>query len=80
MIGNECPVCGGEMVEGKVTFTVDDGKSLVVIRQTPATVCFQCGEEWISDEVAEGLEAIVDEAREKHRMIEVVAYEIEEAA
>ncbi len=77
---NICPICGGNKVAGRVTFTVDDGASLVVIRQTPAMVCAQCGEEWISDDVAASLEKVVTDAREKHRMIEVVNFGMENAA
>jgi YgiT-type zinc finger domain-containing protein len=80
MKNNLCPVCGGVKAAGSVTFTVDDGTSLVVVRQTPAMVCSQCGEEWISDSVATNLENIVHDAKSKHRTIEVVNFEMEDAA
>ena len=64
MIANKCPVCKGEIKLSTVTFTVDDGQSLVVIRNTPATVCSLCGEEWISDDMAGTLEMMVSEARQ----------------
>ena len=76
----KCPVCRGKKVSSTVTFTVDDGKSLIVIRNTPATVCSLCGEEWISDKVAESLEAMVFEAKDKHRMVEVVDFDLEDVA
>ena len=75
-----CPLCNGKKVEDRVTFTVDDGDGLVVVRNTPATVCSLCGEEWISDSVAESLEAIVSEARVKHRTLEVVDFSLEDVA
>ena len=77
---NNCPVCNGKKVETFVTFTVDDGKSLVVVRNTPATVCSLCGEEWISDHVAESLEAMVSEAKAKHRTLEVIDFSLEDVA
>lgn len=80
MTTHNCPVCNGKKVASTVTFTVDDGKSLVVIRNTPATICSQCGEEWISDSVAESLEAMVFEAKAKHRMLEVVDFSLEDVA
>ena len=76
----KCPICNGTKESGKVTFTVDLGTNLIVIRDTPATVCSLCGEEWISDEVAENIEAVVNEAKMKNRMIEVVNYSLEGVA
>jgi len=75
-----CPVCHGKKVESTITFTVDDGKSLVIVRNTPAIVCSLCGEEWISDSVAESLEEIVLEAKAKCRTLEVIDFSLEEVA
>jgi len=75
-----CPLCSGEKELSTVTFTVDLGTTLVIVRNTPATVCSVCGEEWISDEVAENLETIVEEAKKKKRMIEVVDFSLENVA
>jgi len=76
----KCPICNGKKEQGKVTFTVDLGTNLIVIRDTPATVCSLCGEEWISDEVAENIEVLVEEAKAKNRIIEVVNYSLESVA
>ena len=75
----KCPICNGLKEQGKVTFTVDLGTNLIVIRETPATVCSVCGEEWISDEVAENIETVVNEAKIKNRMIEVVNFSLEKS-
>jgi YgiT-type zinc finger domain-containing protein len=79
-IETKCPICNGAKEQGKVTFTVDLGTNLIVIRDTPATVCSLCGEEWISDKVAENIEAVVKEAKMKNRMIEVVNFSLENVA
>jgi len=76
----KCSICNGQKEKGKVTFTVDLGTNLIVIRNTPATVCSLCGEEWISDEVAENIEAVVSEAKMKNRMVEVVNFSLESVA
>jgi len=75
-----CPLCNGKKELSTVTFTVDLGTSLIVIRNTPATVCSLCGEEWIADDVAENLEAVVAEATERKRVIEVVDFSLEDVA
>ncbi len=75
-----CPLCNGKKELSTITFTVDLGITLIVIRNTPATVCSLCGEEWIADDVAKNLEAVVAEAKEKKRMIEVVDFSLENVA
>jgi YgiT-type zinc finger domain-containing protein len=59
------------MKAGKTTFTVDIGSGVVVVREVPATVCSQCGADWIEDDIAERLEKIVEDARKKHHLVEV---------
>ena len=66
-----CPLCGGKKEAGKTTFTVDLGFGVVVVREVPATVCSQCGADWIEDAISEKLEKIVDDARQKHNLVEV---------
>lgn len=70
---DSCPLCGGGKKPGTTTFTTDLGFGVVVIRNVPATVCSQCGADWISDEVAGRIEALVDEARKKHLQVEVLS-------
>ena len=42
--GDMCPLCGGRKAPGTTTFTSDIGSGVVVIRDVPATVCSQCGQ------------------------------------
>ena len=69
-----CPLCGGDKIDGFTTFTVDLGFGVVVVRKVPARICSQCGERWIGNQAAHGLEKIVNEARAKHSEVEIVQY------
>ncbi len=69
-----CPICGGSQETGETTFSVELGFGVVVVRQVPAFICQVCGEELIADSVAEALEHIVDQARQRQRTVEVVQY------
>ena len=69
-----CRFCKGSIVYGVSTFTVDLGFGVVVVRDVPATVCSQCGEEWLSDNTAAKLENIVETARQKHVTVEVARW------
>jgi len=52
---------------------VDLGFGIVVVRNVPATVCSQCGEEWIGTDIARQLERLVNEARQNRHEVEVVS-------
>jgi YgiT-type zinc finger domain-containing protein len=71
--GDLCPLCGGERKPGTTTFTVDLGFGVVVVRNVPATVCSLCGADWIPDDVAGRIEALVDEVRKKRLQVEVMS-------
>ena len=73
-ITSTCPLCGGSKTDGTTTFTADLGSGVVVVRRVRATVCSQCGEEWIDDAAARRLEQVVNEARLQHREVEVTAF------
>lgn len=63
---DRCPLCGGAKKPGTTTFTADLGFGVVLIRNVPATVCSQCGTDWIADDVAVRIEEVVDDAQKKH--------------
>ncbi len=68
-----CALCGGLKKEATTTITVDIDTGVVVVRNVSATVCSQCGEEWIDNKTAKLLERITEDARKKHCQFEVVA-------
>jgi len=61
-LSSVCPLCGGPKTPGTTTFTADLGTGVVAVRHVRATVCAQCGEEWIDNETARKLESIVADA------------------
>jgi len=71
---SRCPLCGGTKKPGTTTFTADLSFGVVVIREVPATVCSQCGADWIADDTAERIEAIIDDAKKKRLQFEVTAF------
>jgi YgiT-type zinc finger domain-containing protein len=70
---DRCPLCSGIKKLGTTTFTADLSFGVVVVRNVPATVCSQCGADWIADDVAARIEALVDDARKKRLQVEVMS-------
>ncbi len=69
----KCAICGGKTKKGETTVSVDNGAGVVVVRNVPACVCVQCGEDWLTDKSAEKIENIIKRARKGKSQIEVVA-------
>ncbi len=72
-IPSKCPICGGKVEKGTTTFTADLKTGVVVVRNVPAFVCTQCGEDWIDNPVSIQLEAITDRARKQKTQLEMVS-------
>lgn len=70
----KCPLCKGEKKDKKILYTVDLSPGLVIIKDVPAKVCAQCGEEWVPAEIAKQLENIVNTARNNHLQLELVSF------
>lgn len=69
-----CPLCGGHKPPGKTTFSADIGEGVVEVRNVKATICSQCGEEWIDNPTAQELETVVADARQKRLQVEVTTF------
>ncbi len=68
-----CPLCKGNMISGTTTYSVDLGFGVVMVRDVPALVCDQCGNDWIDSDVAGELQKITDEAKREKTQIKVVS-------
>jgi YgiT-type zinc finger domain-containing protein len=55
-------------------FSADLGSGVVVVRGVRATICSQCGEEWIDNATSHELERIVNDARSRGLQVEVTAF------
>ena len=70
-----CSICGGGKIDSTTSFTVDYNTGVVVIRDVPAKVCLQCGEEWIADNIASKLEEIVSISKKQNQEILIAKFD-----
>lgn len=70
-----CPLCRGKLERGTITFPVMLDGVLLIIKNVPADVCNQCGEEFIPNTVAKIIEKTVEGARSSKAEIEIISYE-----
>lgn len=71
----ECVICkNGTMQDGLVTVTLQRGKSVIVIKNVPASVCENCGEYKLSESVASRVMQIAEESVSKHVEVEILQF------
>lgn len=71
----QCVLCRqGETKPGHVTVTLERDGSVVIFKDVPAEVCENCGEYYLSDEVADRLMARAEEALRQGAEVEIVRY------
>ena len=70
-----CFICRGELIEKKVNYLVDLENSIIIIKEVPAKVCKQCGEQFFDDETSENIEKIVNQLKSIAKEVTIVKYE-----
>ncbi|MGI8707332.1 MAG: type II toxin-antitoxin system MqsA family antitoxin [Actinomycetota bacterium] len=70
-----CVICKqGEALPGTATITLSRGDTTIVVKGVSARVCENCGEEYVDQEVTEGLLHFAEEAVERGVEIDVRQY------
>jgi len=71
----KCALCKiGETRPGKVTVTLERGKTVVVVRDVPAAVCGNCGEYYLDDDVARRVYERAEGAVQRNAEVEILRY------
>jgi len=71
----KCTICKhGETRPGRATVTLERGGATIVVKDVPADVCGNCGEEYVSEEIAARLLRSADEAVQAGVKVDVREY------
>ena len=71
----KCSLCKtGSMVPGTATLTLERDETTLVIKDVPALVCDQCGDESFEAEAADRALEMLDEAVRRSVVIEMVHF------
>jgi YgiT-type zinc finger domain-containing protein len=71
----KCVICKtGETKPGSATVTLQRGETTVLIKETPADVCQNCGEYYLNETVAGKVYAQAEEAVQRHAEVEILHY------
>jgi YgiT-type zinc finger domain-containing protein len=70
-----CVICKHEETRpGKVTVTLERDGMTLIAKGVPASVCPNCGEQYVDEEIAEGLLQIAEEAARAGVRVEIREY------
>lgn len=67
-----CVICKhGEIQPGMTTVTLERDTLTLVVKGVPARVCSECGEEYVDDQVATHLLALVEQAAQAGVQVDI---------
>lgn len=69
-----CFMCKGHLEDGFVNHIVDTNGKIIILKNVPAKVCTQCGEYYLSNEVALSVERIIETTEDTPLEIVVINY------
>ena len=70
-----CSLCkNGEMKPGSTTLTLERNGAVVVIRETPALICDQCGDTLFAEDVTGVALQLAEEAVRRGVQVEVISF------
>lgn len=71
----KCVICKqGQPREGRATVTLHRGEATIILKGVPADVCDNCGEYYLSDEVAQHVLERAEKAIENGSEVEILRY------
>jgi YgiT-type zinc finger domain-containing protein len=71
----KCAICGADALKsGLAVLTLVRGRTVVVFRDVPATICANCGEEYFDEATTSRLLTVADQAAVTGVEVEVRTY------
>jgi YgiT-type zinc finger domain-containing protein len=72
----KCVICKhGETRPGKATLSATEGDCTLVVKDVPADICSNCGEEYLSEDVGRRVSALLDEMLQRGVEVDVRRFE-----
>lgn len=69
-----CFKCKGNLEEKITNYFVDLENTIIIIKEVPAKVCSECGEQYFDDKTAENIDKIVEQLKNLSAEVTVVKY------
>ena len=70
-----CFMCKGDLIDKKVNYMVDLENTIIIIKNVPAKVCKQCGEQYFDNDTTEKLDKMVNKLKKLALEVTIVNYD-----
>ncbi len=71
----KCVICRqADTVDGHATLTLERDDLTLVVKQAPAQVCPNCGEEYLDEEIAANILAAAERVAQRGTLVEIRQY------
>jgi len=67
-------MCKGNMKPDKINYSVDLNARFILIKDVPALVCDQCGEQFLDNEILQKIEDIIKKSKEYNIDFEIIRF------
>jgi YgiT-type zinc finger domain-containing protein len=74
-----CSVCEADLKVERITYTQTIGRQVYIVTDVPAQVCHQCGAQYLSPEVVDAIQELIEARRAPQETIEVPVYHVSQA-
>ena len=62
---NKCTVCKGTLIHKKIAYTQELEGKIYVVSDVPALVCSQCGEQYLSPDIVDRIQEVIEQGEQK---------------
>ena len=69
-----CVMCKATLSQEVLNHIVDINGSITIVKDVPANVCKQCGENYIDSDVARNLDAVMEEIQKGGAEVTIISY------
>jgi len=70
-----CSVCGADTRQETITYTQIIGERVYIVTDVPAEVCPRCGEQYLSPDVVDALQGLMERGHPPKKIIQVPVYQ-----
>ena len=70
-----CSACGAPVKREKITYTQTIGDKFYIVKDVPAEVCLQCGEEYLSPDTVDAIQEVIEKTKPA-KTVEVPVYHL----
>lgn len=70
----KCSICGGKILQKKITYTQAIGEKIFIVSDVPAEVCSQCGEQYLTPDTVDAIQEALETGKKPSSTLKVPVF------